>query len=528
MGKTTKKNKQPIPTITVPKSLPVFVFVLSLVFCLAAFMKGWSGTICEAYGFRQTQTAITVRYLLEGGPWLAYHTPVLGPPWSIPMEFPLFQWLVVLVVKIGMFPIDQAGRFVSILFFLATLLPVYKILEALRVSKNNIFLILSLYCLSPDYLYWSRTFMIESLALALSLFYLWMVILYFREENIPQKKMALLLGIGAIGILGALVKITTFFAFAACAGLFWIHSAFFKPSPDRASLIRRMEIWFLVAAFILPFIALLQWTSYADALKNMNPIGSHLTSTALKDWNFGTAAQKFSLDTWKIFYVRDIKYLLGNPWLLPLSLLVSAFARPQRIQLIGLSFFLFVLPFFVFTNLLFVHTYYVYSNGIFLIIAVGIMIASLWDSSTVPKQVAGIALYCLIAFFSVSTYFTDYWPAQGHGFSIADMTQDISQFTQKDDVVVIFGEDFSSEIPYYIQRRALMIPYWMPHDFQAPYFKQMKHNLEHYKIGAVAFGSGSNVLNRDFVRLALAEFNMHDNGYKLYQKDGRPVVVFYK
>ena len=33
-----------------------------------------------------------------GNPFrLAYETPVLGKPWSIPMEFPLYQWTVVVV-----------------------------------------------------------------------------------------------------------------------------------------------------------------------------------------------------------------------------------------------------------------------------------------------------------------------------------------------------------------------------------------------------------------------------------------------
>ena len=44
-------------------------------------------------------------------------TLVLGPPWSIPIEFPLYQWNVAAAVKIFNTPLDQTGRFFSCLLF---------------------------------------------------------------------------------------------------------------------------------------------------------------------------------------------------------------------------------------------------------------------------------------------------------------------------------------------------------------------------------------------------------------------------
>jgi hypothetical protein len=142
---------------------------------------------------------------------LAYETPVLGPPWSTPFEFPLYQWLVALTVKAGLFPIDQAGRFVSIFFFLSTFYPFYKILQALRLTPGQIFLVLSLYCVSPQYLFWSRTFMIESTALALAMYYLWLIVAYVAADR-PTRKGWHILGRSYWGT-AAMVKITTFSAF---------------------------------------------------------------------------------------------------------------------------------------------------------------------------------------------------------------------------------------------------------------------------------------------------------------------------
>jgi hypothetical protein len=39
---------------------------------------------------------------------LSYDTPVLGYPWSIPFEIPLYQWIVACVSRLGL-SIDVAG-----------------------------------------------------------------------------------------------------------------------------------------------------------------------------------------------------------------------------------------------------------------------------------------------------------------------------------------------------------------------------------------------------------------------------------
>jgi hypothetical protein len=67
------------------------MFMLLLLHSAYAMTTGWNHTILDQYGFRQAQTAATLEYLVKGGPWFAYETPVLGPPWSIPFEFPLYQ-----------------------------------------------------------------------------------------------------------------------------------------------------------------------------------------------------------------------------------------------------------------------------------------------------------------------------------------------------------------------------------------------------------------------------------------------------
>src|SRR5271154_4345091 len=89
---------------------------LSLLFSLWVTTVGWHNSIFDFHGFRQAQTAISAESIRNGGPILRYETPVLGPPWSLPFEFPLYQALVALLARIFGTPIDQTGRFVSEVF----------------------------------------------------------------------------------------------------------------------------------------------------------------------------------------------------------------------------------------------------------------------------------------------------------------------------------------------------------------------------------------------------------------------------
>ena len=66
------------------------------VFVAHAFLLGvsWRSSGLIGQEFRQTQTAISCLFTQRDGYKIAYPTPVLGKPWSAPMEFPLYQWAV--------------------------------------------------------------------------------------------------------------------------------------------------------------------------------------------------------------------------------------------------------------------------------------------------------------------------------------------------------------------------------------------------------------------------------------------------
>ena len=186
--------------------------------------------------------------------------------------------------------------------FLATFYPFYKILKSLALTVNQIFLVLTLYCVSPEYLFWSRTFMIESTVLALSMFFLMFIILIYEKSAGTNKgNWPMLLGMTLTGALAAMVKVTTFYAFFAAGVAFlgwqWLYRDREIAKLKNKSLTPLLS--FAIFAVLIPLAALFRWTFYCDSLKSLNPLARHLTPTALQDWpcrtSFHCRHGKFSL-----------------------------------------------------------------------------------------------------------------------------------------------------------------------------------------------------------------------------------------
>jgi hypothetical protein len=492
------------------------VFIASILYVVGVTCVGWNGKLADLYAFRQTQTAISVSYLLKGGPWLAYETPVMGPPWSIPFEFPLYQWIVALVAKTGLFAVDQAGRFVSEFFFFSSLYPLYKLLGNLKLSGRQRYLILAIYCISPQYLFWSRSFMIESTALALSVYYLWLVFVCCKQLAAGCLNRLNLTGVAILGALAGMVKVTTFFSFLVGACIVVAVFAFAtcqEEGDHKKSLLLFGMLAF--SAVVIPFLAVSGWTAYADSLKSLNPLASGLTSSSLTVWNFGTFEQKFSLKTWQTFYSRTLTDLVGNSFLAAVSVAAVVFCRKERAIIAIISLGLFVLTLLTFTNLQYVHTYYSYANGIFFLVAVGIIVSDLLESGSNLKRVAGITLFCLLLFFSTRHFFNNYWPFQNQYFDFAPITSAIDTYSDDKDVFIVFGSTWSSEIPYYIKRRAAMINNL---DFNDPALGKLKENLKGYRIGGLLFYTRNGFAKGtdEYVNKALHFFGVAPGFYSVY------------
>jgi hypothetical protein len=438
------------------RALDLIVGVLGAIGLVISVCVPWIGfhhTILDFHAFRQAQTALTAESMLHGGDFLHYQTPVLGAPWSMPFEFPLYQWLVANLARVLSTPLEETGRVVSIVFFYLCFFPLWSILSHIGLRGRGKIPPLAMFAVSPLYLFVSRTFMMESTALFFSLMYADQV---FRLAlGVHKRRWQHMVGAAAFGAVAGLVKVTTIAPYLALgAGLLALMAW-------RSRRGGRFEIRAITAAVLLailvPVGAVWRWTSFADEVKAGNPITAKLTSHALSGWNYGTAAERLRPKLYG-YLIRDSSNYLGS-FVMP-ALLVAAWLwlrRRWEWKAVACAL-LYALPIAIFYNLYFVHEYYPYANAIFLLVGMGIMVTSLVEMPGFRAWV-GVGILALQMAASGVRYWQHYYPIQStNSPGRPQVAALIDGTTRPTDILLVIGDDWSSAIPYQTHRRAIMIP----------------------------------------------------------------------
>lgn len=459
------------------------VILISLFF----MFNGIEQPILDQFGFRQTQTANTVQWFINEGWSIQYLTPTFGWPWSVPFEFPLYQTLVYWVVLITGWSIEVSGRLVSIIFFYATLYPIWSILKRFEFSQNDRFIILAIVVMAPVYLFWSRTFMVESTALFFSLMFIHYVFEYEKSSSLIGRALFMLF---TMALLASLAKITTFLGALIFVSLYVLFNY-------RIKEIFSKKI-FIAASFVLLVIILGSlWTTYADSIKSLNPFGKAITSEALQKWNFGTIEQRIESNR----YDRMLGHIKSNIGLFAIfSLFISIvyfvnFNQKKLVTSLVLSFFI---TFMVLFNLYYVHSYYWYANTIYLIMALGIVVTVM--VSFFSKEIYKYLFLTLLLAGSFGQYAkSGYYKSQisdlysNEDYLVGDF---INKHVVKDSTIYIKGKDWSSEIPFYSNRKSFMITGWRELDIGNPDFDAMfKISTSKLPVSTLVF-CGNNVNNK--------------------------------
>lgn len=436
--------------------------LLSLLIYLVTTASYVQEPLLDQHAFRQCQTAISVPWLaydLDPRRMLVYETPILGMPWRVPFEFPLYQWLAAVVVRVTGWPVGQSCRIVSALFHLACLWPLWRIVRTCGCPPRLWTILASLFLLAPVLHHWSRAALIETTAVYLSLEYLALTVSWTRSRS-PWS----LAGAVVCAVLAVLVKVTTFPPFAVAAGI-----AYLAAEWPRFRLDRRVVPWVVrLAPAALPLVIalafLVPWLKTADAVKSLNPIAASMTSAALGSWNYGTVVQKLSGQLWiGTILLRAIPEAIGWPGLLVFMVGMGPIDRPTRL-VAGTLTGMFILPFLLFTNLHMVHNYYQMANAIWLVAALAVVANGLYDLMPRPAWI-GVVLLCLCGQVYQSMQF--YLPMEQIDFSRDTrlvIAQALKKGLGKDDVAVFVGFDWSPEIAFYAERRAIYIPQWVSYD----------------------------------------------------------------
>ncbi len=427
------------------------VFTVMLAATLWFTMRGWDAPILDRHEFRQLQTALSAHWLRETGWKLDYETPLFGPPWSIPMEFPVYQTIVAKVSAWTGAGIEPVGRGVSLFFFFATLPAVYGLAGLLPLARSRRLLVVAAVLASPTYLFYARTVMIETTALCFSVWFVWA--LARAGQRLDWRWAALA---AVCGALAALAKVTTFLiacppAAALCAWTWWRERTVVAGwQPRRVAL--------AAAPVAVALAVAVAWVRHADAVKHSNPLSGFLTSSALAQWNWGTLEQRLSARFWAEFWQNVSGFVLGE---LALAAVVVALACAggwaRRFALAGIGCFL--LGTLLFSNLFFFHDYYYSANAVFLLAAAGVALAAAWNDPRLPAA-ARATLLALFFGGQLLTYQRGYADYQRRELPAPPaLAEVIRAVVPADGVLLIHGWDWNALVPYYAQRRALMIPH---------------------------------------------------------------------
>ena len=192
-------------------------------------------------------------------------------------------------------------------------------------------------------------------------------------------------------------------------------------------------------------------------MKTQNPLGAYLTSKSLVAWNFGTLAQRLRLRPYGHFLLA-VNNHVGYLGTAAVVLMVYIWLCRRWNWIAVVCFALYLGTILIFFNLHFVHEYYPYSNAIFLVVAIGVLIVSVLRLRG-PRAWIGVALLVLEIAACGTRYFTHFYPIQSknapglpHAAALIDRT------TGPDSVILILGMTWSPSFPYQSHRRAIMEP----------------------------------------------------------------------
>lgn len=431
--------------------------------------------LIDLYAFRQTQTAFTIREYMSGNWSIDTPLPVLGPPWSNPYEFPLFQGIAALLGNFSGLAADTAGRVTGLLFFIASGILLAVLIRRWFGTRASL-VALVLFQATPFAAQWASASLIEFAATAFVLGAVVAIDSYSKSKSWPLS----LLATGLL-TLGFAVKVTTAVAWAlvfliAAFGMNW----------------RVLPKWRAVVTGVAPLgIALgvgLAWTRYADSVKEQDPIGVYLTSSALREWNFGTLGQRLTFEQWDRIFER-LPSMGASIWIFGALLAFASWRMRLDLRLLALASvpLIAILTFF---NLYVVHSYYLSAiyPAYVAVLSVGVTaISTLISKRSISIFLAGALSLLLIVMSWTSTegrYLASFIGAEGEFPEISEL---IAESTPQDAGVIVIGCDWDPTPLYYANRQGMMLPKWyrdgIPSEWIGTELKYLAFCTPDYQVG---------------------------------------------
>lgn len=449
--------------------------------------------LLEKQAFRQTQTAYTALTFHESGIDLLHpQVPVLGPPFEVAFELPLFQALATIPMALGLAP-DPSLRVTSLACIALAAALLWRLMFGMAGAVPALVALVA-FLFSPFAFVWSRAATMEYLVVAASLAYL-SAGLAWREDRRPSQWVCAVVA----GCVAMAVKVTS--------GFFWLLPLLaYRPRRDA----RLRDPW-LLGLLGIPLAAGLAWTGYADAVRAAGPGTSWMTSVALAPFLFGPPEQRLDAGVWaKILSTAGV-WLVG-PGLVGLLAAVPPTVRRGEQRIFWSA--LILAPFLsiaIFLNLYSVHDYYLAAATPAVAAALGLAAGSVWRGADVafvalaaafgvllaagyltlfvppvfaltvavvwlcvvgfgwlaarrarrapPRFIAGMGLAALLlSVVATADYWRDAYAPIADRDGVLPRAAELARLSRPDEEVLVVGRDWSPDLLYYARRRGQMLP----------------------------------------------------------------------
>lgn len=427
---------------------------------------------------QEWQTAITAWWMVaEGHGLFDAITPLMGPPWQIPMEFPLFQWLAAHATTPWL-SLEDTGRALSFVFFLVSILVLRRLTLDLDLDRRVADGATLLFASSPLHLGYALSFTIESLALLLALLSLWFFVRWLLRPGL-----ILLMATILVGTAAAMAKVTTWVVFAAAISAIGAWSILSARRHGRSA---GDALIGLILILGIPLACGAWWTHWSDGIKAANGLTAELTSGALARWNFGTLEQRLSLPQWGRYALRSGLLVLGPVGLATVGPAMFSFFKSRRTRaplpvLVASVTALAAGP-LVFTNLHYEHDYYALAIGVFAII---LLTSTVFARRARPWLAATIVLSNLattgLFIAAKQANYTD---------PLSDGLTRIAASVPRDHTLIVVGSYLDARIPYQAQRKALQTRIVDPSD---PVLREAIASMKGQKVGAILTRSAADL-----------------------------------
>jgi hypothetical protein len=405
--------------------------------------------------FRESQTAISADWLVRepAGGMLAYQTPVLGPPWRLPLEFPLFQQLCAWGAAAGL-GVATSGRLLSLICWIGCLAVLWKLLPTWGLPEKRRVPALALIAAAPLHTAYSVSLLIESMALLGALAHLWTFWRYSEAGGLKWWTATVV-----SGTMVSLVKITTWLPAGALTGALtlWCGWNALK-TPERALRLRRCA-W-MAAAGILVLAAGLAWSKWCAGIREHNRLSAALFSEGgQKLWIFGNLRDRLSPKFNALLLLKHAVLLFGPagifvPWILWRG--AGPEAEPAGRVAVLVPFSAYFAHAYGLFPLHLRHDYYLFGSGVFLIAAVAAALASIESRAGAPAWTRWAGP--ILAGSMVLTGTAHVLLRRGYRDVAADAALKAARAVSGGGALLTFGLDWSPRVPFAAGRKALMEP----------------------------------------------------------------------